>query len=123
MEFIHNQSLKQFYTSQDHVVFWFDLTSLLLALLILVFWGFNLNALPNQIPLFYSLPWGQSQLVDLPQLIILPAMIVIILLLNIIISWYLHPSQYIIKRMLATSSVISSSLITITAFKILFTFI
>lgn len=121
MNFIEKTQI--FYNTQDRFVFWLNLIAFLLVLIILIILGLNFNRLPSKIPLFYSLPWGESQLVELPQFIILPSMIVIIILINLILSWHLHPSQNVMKRILATISASIALLALITAVKVIFIFI
>lgn len=116
-------SLINFYQHQDSAIFWSTCVSVFFSLFIIIIWVINLPSLPPQIPLFYSLPWGEAQLVNLNQFIILPSTIILITLLNLIISWHLHPSQIIIKRVLSLSSTLTSSLIFIAAIRIIYTFV
>lgn len=77
------------------------------------------SKLPPRLPLFYSLPWGEAQLVQKEQILILPAIIVAITLLNTFLNYQLHNSQTVLKRMIMLTLVLISSIITITAFKII----
>lgn len=113
----------KFYQEEDGVVFWSAAITILISLFVLVLWLVNLNKLPYQIPLFFSLPWGEDQLGTLNQFIILPSIILLTLLVNLIISWHLHPSQQIIKRMLSISSVIVAVLILVSSCKIILTLV
>ncbi len=113
----------QFYQTQDSIIFWSISSSVLISLIIILLWAINIYKLPQQIPLFYSQPWGENQLADLPQFIVLPALVILTVLINLIISWHLHPSQIILKRILSFSSLIVSFLILITAFKIIYIFV
>lgn len=117
------EKIGSLYKDQDSVGFWSIIWSGLCLLSVLAVWGLNFAKLPTQIPLFYSLLWGEDQLVSLPQFIILPAIIVLMVLVNLIISWHLHISQYVIKRILLVSTAIISSLMLIAAIKIILTFI
>ena len=112
-----------FYQAQDAITFWSLATSIIMALFIIAILLLNINNLPSHLPLFYSNPWGESQLASLPQFIILPAIIFLTILINLTISWHLHPSQYLLKRMLATTTTIIAVLILITAIKIIYIFI
>lgn len=87
----------------------------LIALFILIF----AKSLPPKLPLFYSLPWGEKQLVNHQQLLIIPASITLVTLCNLIISWQLHPQQAFFKNILLSSSVLISLILTITFFKII----
>jgi len=102
---------------------WITTTPILLALFITLFIAIFANFLPPKIPLFYSLPWGDSQLGSKEQLLILPAIIVLITLSNLIISWQLHSSQIFFKKILIFSSVLISLILTITFFKIVLIFL
>ncbi len=102
---------------------WVTTVPILLALFITLFIAIFANFLPPKIPLFYSLPWGDSQLGSKEQLLILPAIIVLITLSNLIISWQLHPSQFFFKKILIFSSMLISLILTITFIKIVFIFL
>lgn len=93
--------------------------SLTITLTILVLIKF----LPPKLPLFYSLPWGEKQLVNREQLLITPAIIALITLCNLIISWQLHASQVFFKNILLFSSLLVSLILTITFLKIVLIFI
>ena len=82
-----------------------------------------INFLPPKLPLYYSLPWGDSQLVAYQQLLIIPASISLITLLNLLISWQLHPSQLFFKKILLIASLLISLVLTITFLKIILIFI
>lgn len=112
-----------FYYKQDTVIFWSNLLSLIFTLVILLFFTLNLNHLPSKLPLFYSLPWGDNQLVSLSQFVILPATSILVMLLNLTISWQLHQKQIIAKRMLSASTAMVSLLLLTTALKIIYIFI
>lgn len=51
-------------------------------LLLLILWG----RIPNQVPLFYSLPWGEEQLTPPLGLFLLPAGSVLVLTLNLLMT-------------------------------------
>lgn len=112
-----------FYKSQDPFAFWSTAFCAGSAILILILLFLNLNNLPPQLPLFYSLPWGQDQLATLAQFVVLPAIIILVSLTNLFITWQLHSSQLVLKRILYTSSITTALLILITTLKILFIFV
>ncbi len=118
-----NNKFKKFYLFQDKMVFWFNGGSLFIGLVLLLTWVTILSALPPQVPLFYSLPWGDKQLASKTQLILLPSLIFLITLLNITLSWYLHKSQNFIKKVLTASSLLFTLLIVIASLKIVLIFI
>lgn len=89
-------------------------TSLVVTVTILIL----LKVLPIKLPLFYSLPWGDSQLVSINQFFILPATLFLMTLINLFLAWQLHPSQSFLKKALLLSLVPISLIVAVTAFKI-----
>lgn len=116
-------TMNNFLQKQEAFSFYCVVTSLVILILTLVIFALNYQNLPSQIPLFYSLPWGQEQLVSVHQFIILPAIIILTILINLVVSWHLHPQQKVLKRTLAASTTIVSLLILITTLKIIYTFV
>src|SRR5260221_6378673 len=100
------KKIYHFYLSQEPFTFWAVLLSSLSALIIILFLVFNIYSLPPQLPLYYSLPWGDKQLVSLPEFVVLPASIILINLINLAFSSQLHSSQLVIKRTLLVASLI-----------------
>lgn len=96
---------------------------LLLAITLGILVAFFPMFLPNKLPLFYSLPWGSSQIAGTQQFFIIPAIIVLITLVNLTLSWQLHKTQTFFKTILLVSSLISSLILTISIVKIMFIFI
>src|SRR4051812_25388762 len=113
----------QFNRRQDPVVFWATAFSLFGIIVILAFFVFTYDLLPTQLPLFYSLPWGENQLVPISQIIILPALTVVITLINLLVSWHLHNSQQVLKRMLSLFSASLSLILTLAAVRIILLFL
>lgn len=95
------------------------LSSLIMSIVIVLLSKY----LPPKLPLFYSLPWGDKQLGSVQQLFILPAIILLVTLLNLIISWQLHPQQIYFKNTLFFSSLLVTTILVITFFRIIFIFI
>lgn len=94
------------------------MVAILMAMVIVIF----RDILPQRLPLFYSLAWGEQQLASLQQLFIVPAIITIISLINLVIAWQLHPSQFFLKKILVYSSLITDAILLITFIKIIFIF-
>lgn len=117
-----DQSLK-LYRLQDKINFWILSSSLILISLMFLILALSYNQLPPRIPLFYSLNWGESQLVSNGQIIILPLAAILIMLINLVISWHLHSSQIILKRLLTLSSFLITVMTFITMLKIIYLFI
>lgn len=84
---------------------------------------FVLKTLPQNIPLYYSLPWGTSQLANKGELLILPGILAAISFLNLIIYSQLHSTQLILKRMLLLNLSLIDLIILFAALKIIFIFI
>ncbi len=112
-----------FYQEQDTYVFWPVSSSVILGLLVITFWAVNYFNLPKQLPIFYSLSWGEPQFGHVNQFLIFPSLIALTILINLITSWHLHFSQILIKRILAIASFIISVFLTVAAFRIMFTFV
>lgn len=117
------KDLTSFYQDQDTYVFWPISLSVLLGLAVIFLWALYYFYLPRELPIFYSLSWGDPQFGHINQFLIFPSLIALTILVNLITSWHLHFSQILIKRILAIASFIISLLITVAAFKIIYTFI
>ena len=102
---------------------WLNLSPIILALILSVLIAFFLAHLPNRLPLFYSLPWGESQIVSSQQFFIIPALIILISLTNLAVSWQLHHTQTFLKKILSFSTLISTLILTIALIKIVLIFI
>lgn len=112
-----------YYQKQDGIIFWSVSFSTLMSLFLVTLFLTYYFILPTQIPLFYSLPWGDSQLSQKNQFIILPSLILLIMFINLIISWHLHASQLHVKRLIAISTLAISFVVVISGIKIIFTVI
>lgn len=110
-----------FYQHQDSLIFWSTSISILLSLILSLVYLFYYESLPNQIPFFYSLPWGETQLASKNQFFILPSLIVLSALINLTITWHLHSSQLTMKRIIVSSTTIIALLTTIAGVRIIFT--
>lgn len=79
--------------------------------------------LPERLPLFYSLPWGERQLVSHLQFLIIPATAVLVTLINLTVKKQLHASQSFLKLALDLTSFIVTVILLITYLKIILIFI
>ena len=77
------------------------------------------SQLPNEVPLFYSLPWGESQLASGQVLFILPGLSLTTLLFNTIISVFFIKTEKFLSLCLTWSSSIVSLFSLITLVKII----
>jgi len=69
-------------------------------LFIIVMGGFLFifyRQLPPQLPLFYSRPWGERQLVSPSTLLFLPSLSLVVLIVNILISRFLIAYPFLIN--------------------------
>lgn len=117
------QIISRFYSKSDRVVFYLNALALSVAVFITGLWQLRVGELPAKIPFFYSLSWGENQLTSSHQFIIIPALIILVVLFNMALSWYLHPSQYPLKRILAISSLIFALLMLASSTQIIFLFL
>lgn len=108
---------------QETVNFYSLVFSLLMIIIVLLIYALNYIELPAKIPLFYSLSWGEKQLVSLSQFIILPALMILIVLINLILSWHLHSSQKTLKRIISISTALITLLFFLASFKIIYLFV
>lgn len=102
---------------------WIIFSPIALALIISLLIIFLSKFLPNKLPLFYSLPWGEKQLATNQQFLVIPGSIALVSLFNLIISWQLHQQQSFFKKILIFSSLIISLILMITFIKIVLIFI
>ena len=74
--------------------------------LLLIFYKFSV--LPSQIPLFYSLPWGELRLVSYSYVFILPGLSIFFAMINNILAVSYYNSINILSRLLTIFSLIFS---------------
>lgn len=121
--YLPTKNAVQFFKKSDKYLLIPGLLCFVLTILITELFMFFYSQLPPRLPLFYSLPWGQQQLVDKQQFLILPAVLLLINLVNIFIAYHLHEVQTVLKRILLLSLVVVDLLILVTAVKILTIFV
>lgn len=89
------------------------------VVLILTAYLLSYPNLPAKLPLFYSHPWGESQLAPKIQFLAIPGVILAVTAINSVIAWQLHPSQLVLKRSLMLSLVLINGILCLTALKII----
>lgn len=99
------------------------ISSFFTTLLIVTIFAIVYNQLPEKLPLFYSLPWGPTQLAGKQQFFLLPCFLIGVTAINALIASQLHPVQLALKRTLTLSLILIDLIILITALKILFIFV
>ncbi|MDD2822631.1 MAG: hypothetical protein PHQ59_00985 [Candidatus Daviesbacteria bacterium] len=113
----------KFWTTADKYFVVSVLITIVSIVVILVSYFLFYNQLPNQLPLFYSLSWGGSQLATKQQFLLLPIILALICLVNSLITSQLHSAQSLLRKMLMFSLIIIDLIILITALKIITIFI
>jgi len=81
---------------------------------------FKFNDLPPQLPLYYSRPWGESQLATSSLILLLPLLSLIILILNNFLAVFLLKSMRLFSRLLIIVSLIFSMFSAVTLFRIVY---
>jgi hypothetical protein len=77
----------------------------------------TIRKLPPQVPLFYSLPWGENQLTSPQGLWWVPIICGVIVIVNLSVSVFLR--QTVLTRILSSTSLLVSILALITLLKII----
>lgn len=100
----------------NHHFFRWNLILIIFQLIILFV---KFNSLPQQVPLYYSLPWGEEQLASATALFLLPTFSIIILLLNNLIATFFLKTIPLFSRLLTVFSLIFSLLSAISLTRII----
>lgn len=74
---------------------------LILFLVSIFFLIFKWPSLPLELPLFYSLPWGEEQLGAPFELLILPIFSLLFMLLNLLLATYVFLEEPLLARILS----------------------
>lgn len=101
----------------NNYIFRWNLLLIIFQIALLVF---KFNNLPQQVPLYYSLPWGESQLAAAASLFLLPTFSIIILLLNNLIATFFFKTIPLFSRLLIIFSLVFSLFASISLTKIIF---
>lgn len=81
---------------------------------------FKFGSLPPQIPLFYSLPWGEDQLVDFWFILLLPILLHIFFFLNIYLYNKFFFPDHMIRRMVMVTNISLTAVITVIFLRVIF---
>lgn len=100
----------------NQILFRWNIILIVLQLAILTI---KFNSLPQQVPLYYSLPWGEGQLAAAASLFLLPTFSIIILLLNNLIATFFLKIIPLFSRLLPIFSLIFSLLSSISLIRII----
>ena len=80
---------------------------------------FKFNDLPVQVPLYFSLPWGESQLANATSLFILPGLSLGFLFINNLLAVFYLNTHSLMSRLLIIFSLIFSTLSLISLIQII----
>jgi cellulose synthase/poly-beta-1,6-N-acetylglucosamine synthase-like glycosyltransferase len=80
---------------------------------------YKFNDLPPQVPLFYSLPWGEPQLASASQLFFLPTFSIVFSLINNLLAATIFSKTTLLSKLLVVSSLVISILSLVTLFQII----
>ena len=86
--------------------------------LVLIVWQFG--NLPQQVPLYYSLPWGESQLVSASTLFLIPTFSIVLFLINHLFAIGFSKKNPLLSQLLIFTSLVVSFFFLITLIKIVF---
>lgn len=113
MSFYHTisanlSSLGQFWQEKiNGSVFRWNIFFIALQIAYLVY---KISDLPLQVPLYYSLPWGEAQLANANSLFILPGLSLTLLFINNLLAVFYLNSHSLMSRLLIVFSLIFSCL-------------
>lgn len=98
----------------NNIIFRWTVSFIIIQISYLVY---TLNALPPKIPLYYSLPWGESRLASFTSLFLLPLYSIIILFINSFLAMIYSKKIKVISQLLMLFSLIFTIFATIALFK------
>ncbi len=81
---------------------------ILLAIFVLL--GIKFRNLPPVVPLYYSLPWGDEQLVSSYYLFILPSSLILLFILNYLVSKFITSTEILLVQILMWATTFSAVL-------------
>ncbi|HAP37738.1 hypothetical protein A2574_00530 [Candidatus Shapirobacteria bacterium RIFOXYD1_FULL_38_32] len=94
-------------------------SNLLIITVQIVLLIYKFNDLPPQVPLFYSLPWGEPQLAPASQLFFLPTFSIVFSLINNLLAATIFSKTTLLSKLLVVSSLVISILSLVTLFQII----
>jgi len=86
--------------------------------LTIIIWQFG--NLPQQVPLYYSLPWGELQLVSTSALFLVPTLSIVLFLINHLFAIGLSKKNPLLSQLLIYTSLLVSFFFLVTLVKIIF---
>lgn len=86
--------------------------------LVVLIWQFG--NLPQQVPLYYSLPWGELQLVSVSTLFIIPTLSIVLFIVNHLFAIGFSQKNPLLSNLLIFTSLIVSFFFLLTLLKIIY---
>jgi len=80
---------------------------------------YSYSKLPDQIPLYFSRPWGESWLAPSHMIFLLPSFSLIIILINSTIAMLIHRQWSLLARLLQAFSLVFSILSLVALFQVI----
>lgn len=110
-------SLGQFWQNRTYSLFFRWNIFLISLQFTYLFWRYP--NLPNQIPLYFSRPWGESWLAPLPFIFLLPSFSLITLLVNSSIALLIHRQWSLLAKLLLAFSLVFTILSSVSLYQII----
>jgi hypothetical protein len=123
MSFLQNifksvSNLGQFWQQSFNSKFFrWNLIFIVIQLIVLI-WQFG--NLPQQVPLYYSLPWGEQQLVSTSTLFLIPTFSIVLYLVNHLFAVGYSQKNPLLSQLLIFTSLIVSFFFLLTLLKIIY---
>jgi hypothetical protein len=83
-----------------------------------IFLFFRYNDLPPEIPLYFSLPWGESWLTSSSSIFFLPGFSLVVVLINHIFAFFIERHHPLVSRLSLAFSLVFSLFSTIALYQI-----
>lgn len=93
---------------------------IILFLIQLAFLVINLKRLPSEVPLFYSLPWGEKRLANFKFLFLLPILSFLIMTFNFMLAKKLYNSERLLSRVITSVAFVFVVFCLISLFQIIY---
>lgn len=104
---------------EDSFVWFSFLISLSLIFLIFLLIFLNWRRLPPEVPLFFSRPWGEKQLTSSFNLWLMPLLSFTVLAFNLFLAVSFFQKEVLIRRILASATLMVALICFLTAYKII----
>lgn len=104
----------------DKLVSQIAMMTFILVIAQLAILAFFYRSLPSQVPLFYSLPWGETQLAPVLYLFLFPALSIVFGTINVIVLIVCPFEERFLSRVMGVYWLFGSLLSTIGLVKIIF---